>query len=258
MRWRWISLHAASSRIIRTPSFESIDGLLAPIGCAAIDKSQNLSTIGRVDVALRMLNDIHDPNFLTFSIGICNLCKLNDFKNIQNVLQKMLRMGYYPNAGNFSMVVNVFANRIVFSKIGRYDDALDVFFSLPKRKLVPDSYTLCSIMSAVCMSRQAGYPSGAVEFYNDMIDRGFIPDRYSYAGLLSGLCGMGRIGEAVNVYRAIVRNHFCLDPHIHTMVTDALLSSGNYHRAIRLFRKAVVEKYPLDVVSYTVAIHGLF
>ncbi|GFY97316.1 hypothetical protein Acr_11g0016220 [Actinidia rufa] len=345
-----------------------------------------LFKIGRVDLALRMLNEIHDPNFLTFSIGICNLCKINDFKNIQNVLRKMLRMGYYPNAGNFSMVVNCFcksgklaealqllglmislgiptsvsvwsilidgfcksgklvmacnllermvetgcspnvvtctslikgfmksqmpdrALRILstmdskgyspdlilcnvlidcFSKIGRYDDALDVFCSFPKRKLVPDSYTLCSIISVVCMSRQydllpllisglaiqadlvvcnslliyfcrAGYPSGAVELYNDMIDRGFIPDRYSYAGLLSGLCGMGRIGEAVNVYRAIVRNHFCLDPHIHTIVIDGLISSGNYHRAIRLFRKAVVEKYPLDVVSYTLAIHGLF
>ncbi|CAL5439298.1 unnamed protein product [Camellia sinensis] len=173
------------------------------------------------------------------------------------------------------------------SKMGRCDDALDVFFSLPKRKLVPDSYTLCSIMSALFMSRQfdllpilisglaiqadlvvcnsllsyfcrAGYPSGADEFYNDMIERGFIPDGYSYSGLLSGLCGTGRIGEAVKVYYAIVRNNFCLDPHIHTTIIDGLISSGKFHRAIRLFRKAVAEKYPLDVVSYAVAIQGLF
>ncbi|CAL5443605.1 unnamed protein product [Camellia sinensis] len=173
------------------------------------------------------------------------------------------------------------------SKMGRCDDALDVFFSLPKRKLVPDSYTLCSIMSTLFMSRQfdllpilisglaiqadlvvcnsllsyfcrAGYPSGADEFYNDMIERGFIPDGYSYSGLLSGLCGTGRIGEAVKVYYAIVRNNFCLDPHIHTIIIDGLISSGKFHRAIRLFRKAVAEKYPLDVVSYAVAIQGLF
>ncbi|KAL6996097.1 hypothetical protein U1Q18_006236 [Sarracenia purpurea var. burkii] len=342
--------------------------------------------IGRVDVALRMLKETHDPNFLTYSTAICNLCKLNDLMNIKDVLQKMLRKGYYLNARTFSMVVNCFcklgrldealqllglmislgiptsvsvwsilidgfcksgklvmagyllekmvetgcspnvvtctslikaymesqmpgrALRILgimeskgcppdlvlcnvlidcFSKIGRYDDALDVFFSFPKRNLMPDSYTLCSIMSLIRMSRQfdllpilisglaieadlvvcnslmsyfcrAGYPSGAVELYNDMIDRGFIPDGYSYAGLLNGLCGLGRIGEAVNVYCGVVRNHFCLDPHIHTIIIDRLISSGKFHLAIVLFRKAIAEKYPLDVVSYTVAIRGFF
>ncbi|KAI7987013.1 putative pentatricopeptide repeat-containing protein [Camellia lanceoleosa] len=345
-----------------------------------------LFKIGLVDVALRVFKETQDPNFLTFSIAISNLCKLSDLMNIQDVLKEMLRKGYCLNSGTFSMVLNCFckmgrlaealqllglmitlgiptsvsvwsilidgyckSDNLVMagyllekmieagcspnvvtctslikgfmdsqmpgkalcilstmeskgcstdlvlcnvlidclSKMGRCDDALDVFFSLPKRKLVPDSYTLCSIMSAIFMSRQfdllpilisglaiqadlvvcnsllsyfcrAGYPSGAVEFYNDMIDRGFIPDGYSYSGLLSGLCGTGRIGEAVRVYYAIVRNNFCLDPHIHTIIIDGLISSGKFHRAIRLFRKAVAEKYPLDVVSYTVAIQGLF
>ncbi|KAL7162891.1 hypothetical protein ACSBR2_043209 [Camellia fascicularis] len=307
-----------------------------------------LFKIGLVDVALRVFKERQDPNFLTFSIAISNLCKLSDLMNIQDVLKEMLRKGYCLNSVTFSMVLNCFckmgrlaealqllglmitlgiptsvsvwsilidgyckSDNLVMagyllekmieagcspnvvtcttlikgfmdsqkpgkllcilstmeskgcstdlvlcnvlidclSKMGRCDDALDVFFSLPKRKLVPDSYTLCSIMSAIFMSRQfdllpilisglaiqadlvvcnsllsyfcrAGYPSGAVEFYNDMIDRGFILDGYSYSGLLSGLCGTGR--------------------------------------AIRLFRKAVAEKYPLDVVSYTVAIQGLF
>ncbi|XP_058227681.1 putative pentatricopeptide repeat-containing protein At1g16830 [Rhododendron vialii] len=370
-------------------AFEAFEGMIS-YGYTPNTYARNifmdvLFKVGRSDVALQLLKETEDLNFLTFSIAICNLCKLNDLINIRDVLRKMLRKGYYLNAGNCSMVMNCFckvgrlaealqllalmicqgntisvtvwsilidgfcksgelvmagyllekmvefgcspnvvtctslikgflelkmpnnALRILstmeskgcpadlvlcnvlidcLSKTGRYDDALDVFFSFPKRELVPDSYTLCSVMSAVCKSRQfdllpilidgiaiqtdlvvcnyllsyfcrAGHPAGAVELYNDMIDRGFEPDGYSYAGLLSGLCGTGRIGDALNVYRAIVSNQYCLDPHIHTIILDGLIRSGKFLGAIRLFREAVAEKYPLDVFSYTVAIHGL-
>ena len=47
------------------------------------------------------------------------------------------------------------------------------------------------------------------------------------------------------------------DAYIHTVITDGLVKAGKFYKAIRVFRKAVVEKYPLDAVSYTVAIHGL-
>ncbi|CAK9164611.1 unnamed protein product [Ilex paraguariensis] len=345
-----------------------------------------LFKIGRVDVAMSVLKDTQVPNFLSFSIAICNLCKLNDVVNVKSVLRNMLSHGYYLNPENYYMVLRsccklgrlaealqvlglmvtlgiptsgkvwsvlidgfcksgrldmagyllekmvetgcppnvvtctslikgymefqrpssafsilsnmeskgcspdlILCNVLIdcLSKMGRYDDALDVFYSLPKRKLVPDSYTFCSVMSIVCFSQQftllpilisglviepdlvlcnsllsyfckAGYPSGAVEFYCDMIARGFIPDRYTYVGLLSGLCGAGRINEAVNVYRGIVSTQFGLDAHIHSVIIDGLIKSGDFHRAIRLFRKAAAEKYPLDVVSYTVAINGLF
>ncbi|KAL6966619.1 hypothetical protein U1Q18_032400 [Sarracenia purpurea var. burkii] len=76
--------------------------------------------IGRVDAALRMLKETQDPNFLTYNTAICNLCKLNDLMNIKDVLQKMLRKGYYLNARTFSMVVNCFC------KLGRLDEALQL------------------------------------------------------------------------------------------------------------------------------------
>ncbi|XP_059642382.1 putative pentatricopeptide repeat-containing protein At1g16830 isoform X2 [Cornus florida] len=344
-----------------------------------------LFKIGRVDEALGVLKENQFPNFLTFRIAICNLCRLNDLSNVQGLLRNMLRKGYRPDGKTFLTVLNCYCKlgRLVealqvlslmitfgistsvttwsilidgfckcgrlgaagylldkmvetgcspnvvtytplvkgfmqskmassafsilsrmeskgcsldlvlcnvlidcLSKLGQYDDALDVFFSLSKRNLIPDSYTLCSIMSAICLSKQfdllpilvsgpaiqsdlavcnsllsyfckAGYPSGAVEFYNDIIDRGFIPDMYTFAGLLTGLCGAGRVSEAVNVYHGILINHFGQDAQIHTVIVNGLIKAGQFQKAIRLFRKAMVKKYPLDVVSYTVAIHGL-
>lgn len=49
--------------------------------------------IGHMDMARRVLRDIKAPNFLSYKIAVCNLCKLNNVKNIQGVLQIMLRAG---------------------------------------------------------------------------------------------------------------------------------------------------------------------
>ncbi|KAA8541531.1 hypothetical protein F0562_022683 [Nyssa sinensis] len=220
------------------------------------------------------------PNVVTYTSLIKGYMQSQMPRNAFSILRTMESKGCSPDL----VLCNVLIDCL--SKMGRCDDALDVFFSLPKRKLRPDSYTFCSIMSAICLSQRfallpilisgfviqadlvvcnslltyfckAGYPSGAVEFYNDMIDKGFIPDGYSYVGLLSGLCGTGKMGEAINVYRGIVMSHYGHDAHIHTIMIDGLIKAGMFHKAIRLFRKAVAE-YPLDVVSYTVAIYGLF
>ncbi|KAL2508098.1 putative pentatricopeptide repeat-containing protein [Forsythia ovata] len=343
-----------------------------------------LFKIGRVDVALRVLKETQAPNFLSFSTAICNLCKMNDFNNVKDVLRSMLSKGYYLNYETYSLVLNCFCKFIrlsealqllglmtvsgapisvnvwsilidgfcksgqidvaayllekmvesgcspnivtctslikglleskmaskafeildtleskgcypdlvlsnvlidCLSKMGRYGDAFEVFSSLRERRLIPDVYTFASLMSTVCLSRQyvllpllisgmaiepdlvvcnsllsyfskAGYPDGAVDFYNDMIDRGFLPDKYSFAGLLSALCRLGRIQEAVNVYFGIVRSHPHIDAHIHTIIINGLIKSGNSHRAIRLLKKAASE-FSLDVVSYNVAIGGL-
>ncbi|CAH9131082.1 unnamed protein product [Cuscuta epithymum] len=344
-----------------------------------------LFKVGCASVALQVLKEMESPNFLTFSISISHLCKLNDMVNLHYVLRTMLRNGYYLNPETFSSVLSSycesgqlskatqllglmivlgvptcvivwsivingyskfgkldFANHLLnkmvssgcmpnmvtctslvkgylesqmpnkafkildtmksigcfpdlimcnvlihcLSKTGNYDEAIDVFCSLGERGLTPDPYTLSSIMSTVCLCKEftllpilingldihadlvvcnsflsffckAGYPKGAVEFYNDMIYRGFQPDNYTFAGLLSGLCRLGKTSQAIDVYQGMVKNQDVLDAHIHTVIINELIKSGEFHQAIRLFRQAVEEKLNLDVVSYTVAIDGL-
>ncbi|KAL3825007.1 hypothetical protein ACJIZ3_021036 [Penstemon smallii] len=344
-----------------------------------------LFRIGRVDLALKVLDETKGPNFLSFNIAVCNLCRLNEVDKVKAVLRCMLMAGYYLNPETYSLVLKCFCkfskldealqvlsmmlvlgaplsvniwsimidgfckygqieaaayllhkmveigcspnivtctslikgfleSRIpkkafeildtlerkgcfpdivlcnvlidCFSKMGWYDDAFEVFSNLRERKLIPDVYTFSSLVSTICLSRQydllplltsglaiepdlvvcnsllsyfckSGNPEGAVEFYNDMIDRGFQPDKYSYAEVLSALCRLGRIDEAVNVYHGMIRKHLGLDAQIHTIIINALIKSGSSHKAIKLFKKAASEKFLLDVVSYNVAINGL-
>lgn len=344
-----------------------------------------LFKIERVEVALRVLKETQVPNFLSYNIAVCNLCKLNDLVNLQDVLTIMLRKRYYPNQEIFFVILNCYckgsciveAKQILglmivlgvpicervwsilidvyckagnmdaashllkkmvesgyspnvvtctslikgffesqmpskafgildtmeskgcfpdlvlynvlidcLSKMGRYEDAINAFLLLQEQRLIPDSYTLCSLITTVCISKQfielpllitgfkiqpdlvacnsflsyfckAGYPAGAIELYNEMIYRGFVADKYTFAGLLTGLCRSGRIGEAVKVYHGLVRSHVGLDSHIITVIVNGLIKSGKFHIASSLIKKAASRKSQLDDVSYTIAISGL-
>ncbi|GMH03873.1 hypothetical protein Nepgr_005712 [Nepenthes gracilis] len=341
--------------------------------------------IQRADLGLTILRNMPAPNFLSFNIALCNLCKLNDLNSIGVVIRSMMKTGYYPNVETLVMVLNCFSkkgrmaqafqlvglmvslgnqvsvvvwsilidglckrgrhvlaiyllekmidtgcspnvvtytslvkglmesemindalrilnlmesrgcevdlvlcNMLIdcFSKIGRYDEALGVFFGLRKHNIYPDSYTYSSLFSTLRLSGKfhllpkvaggsvipadlvvcnslisyfckAGLATHAVKFYDSMLEKGFTPDKYTFAGLLNALCRAKIIDEAIKVYHGITMNHFDLDAHVHTMIIGGLIKAGKHHRAIHLFREAVTAKYPLDVVSYTVAIHGL-
>ncbi|PHU27500.1 hypothetical protein BC332_05832 [Capsicum chinense] len=273
-----------------------------------------LFKIERVEVALRVLKENQDPNFMSYSIAVC---KLNDLVNLQDVLTIMLRKSYYPNEETFFVILNCYCKggcigeakqvlglmivlgvticqrvwsvlidvhckagnmdaasdllkKMVGSgyspnvvtctlplEMGRYEDAINAHFLLREQRLVPDSYTLCCLITTVCLSKQftelpllitgfkiqpdlvacnsflsyfckAGYPAGAVEFYSDMIDRGFIADNYTFAGLLTGLCSL--IKKAVSEKSQ-------LDDVCYTIAIRGLLTGGEVGEAYALFRQ---------------------
>ncbi|XP_034696858.1 putative pentatricopeptide repeat-containing protein At1g16830 isoform X2 [Vitis riparia] len=265
-------------------------GLMATLGIPIsvtvwsilIDGYRRIGKIGRAGNLLeKMVETGCSPNVVTYTTLIKGFMESGMVSRALDVLRIMGTKGCDYDLVLYNVLIDC------LSKVGRYDDALGIFFSLPKRKMVPDSYTFSSILSAICLSQRfsllpklfssglevhtdlvvcnsllsyfckAGFPSLAVEFYNDMLDRGFMIDQYSFVGLLSGLCGSGRVDEAVNVYSGILVNHSDLDAHIHTIIIGGLIKAGKFHRAVRLFKKAMVERYTLDAVSYTVAIYGL-
>ncbi|XP_031131525.1 putative pentatricopeptide repeat-containing protein At1g16830 isoform X1 [Ipomoea triloba] len=242
------------------------------------------SKSGRLDIAdyllAKMIAGGCTPNIVACTSLIKGYLESQMTSKAFEILAAMESKGCYPDLVMCNVLIDC------LSKIGSYDDAIDVFCSLTERGLTPDSYTLSSIMSTICLSKEfillpilisglditadlvvcnsflsyfckAGYPAGAVEFYNDIIDRGFQPDKYTFTGLLSGLCRLGKTSQAVNVYWGIVKSQHGLDAHIHTVIINELIKCGEFHQAIRLFRKAVAEKFQLDVVSYTVALDGL-
>ncbi|XP_072961962.1 uncharacterized protein [Typha angustifolia] len=241
--------------------------------------------IGRVDAAITLLQNMVysgcSPTVVTYTSVIKGLFRAQRQDEVVGLLDCMLSSKCTPDLILFNVLMDC------LSKDRRYDDAINVFFGLYERKLQPDSFTLSTLMSILCSSGnmrllcklvprinasfdlvacnsilnilcKAGFPSHAVGFYFDMVEKGIIPDSYSYVGLLNALFWLGRIDCAISVYHAIVVNNPNLDAYVHTTILNGLIKRGKYCMAIRLFRKAVSENYRLDVVCYTIAIHGLF
>ncbi|KAI4331847.1 hypothetical protein L6164_016801 [Bauhinia variegata] len=250
-----------------------------------------------------------------WTILINALCQLHRLALAGSLLEKMAETGCSPNVVTYTSLIKAFmeskkvseafyflkamecsghfpdlilCNVLIdcLSKVGRYQEAIEVFLSLSKQNLAPDSYTLSSLLSTICLSRRfslfpelvhghiidadlvffnsllryyckAGFHALVVELYNDIIDRGFTPDKCTFTGLLSGLCAARRVDEAVDVYHGILMMNYDVDAYIHTVIMDGLIKVGKFHNAIRVFRKVIMEKYPLDIVSYMVAISGL-
>ncbi|CAA6669611.1 unnamed protein product [Spirodela intermedia] len=218
--------------------------------------------LGRAEYASELLGKMADsgcsPTVITYTTVIKGLleCQLSD--EAFHLLDLMLSNGYQPDL----VLCNVLVDFLCKSK--RYDDAIGVILCLQEWNLKPDSYTLSSMMRILCAYGKielipkliaafgipvdlvaCWFPYKAVEFYDDMVDRGFIPDNFSFAGLLNGLCRSGRVDDAVKVYTGILLNGNSVDAHVHTVVFNGLIKGGKAHTAIRLFRKAVSENFAL-------------
>ncbi|KAF5726833.1 Pentatricopeptide repeat superfamily protein putative isoform 2 [Tripterygium wilfordii] len=273
----------------RLPEAQHVLGVMITLGISfseaawsmVINLFCKLHQLGTAGSLLRKMVDTGcSPNVVTYTVLIKGYIESQMVTDAFNILSKMLAEGKTPDLVLYNVLI------YCLSKAGRYDDALDVFISLSEQKLVPDSYTFCSLLSAICLSRRftllpklvarfvgnadimvlnsllsyyckAGFPSLAVELCVEMLNRGFTLDEYSFVGFINGLCGARRIDEAVSVYLHIGKNHSNLGPHVHTVIMGGLIKEGKYHRAIKLFRRAIDENYPLDAVSYMVGIIGL-
>ncbi|KAK7381424.1 hypothetical protein VNO78_34101 [Psophocarpus tetragonolobus] len=221
------------------------------------------------------------PNVVTYTTLFKALMQSNMVARALRLFNVMLSTGQIPDL----ILCNVLIDCL--SKSGRCHDAIRVFLSLSDHNLKPDSYTFTSLLYTICRSRmfhllpklvlvsrhidadlvfcntllssltKADLPSLAIGFYDHMINEGFVPDKYSFAGLLSALCAVGRVDEAVNVYRGVVMSYHDTDSHVHTVITSGLIKTRKYHKAASFFKSAVMNKYPLDNVAYTVGICAL-
>ena len=228
----------------------------------------------------KMVNYECSPNVITYTVVIKGLLEARLPEKAFYLLDVMLSKGL-----DLDMVLcNVLIDFLCKSK--RYDDAIELIICLQEWNLKPDSYTLPSLMNLLCTYGQieliprfidvldisvdlvacnslmhilckAGFPSNAIDFYDDVVESGFMPDNYSYAALLSALCRSGRVDDAVRVYKGILLRGSFLDAHVHTIVFNGLIRGGQPHTAINLFRKAVRGNFGLDSVSFAALVYGM-
>ncbi|ESQ35127.1 hypothetical protein EUTSA_v10007086mg [Eutrema salsugineum] len=221
------------------------------------------------------------PNLVTYTSLIKGFMDFGMVDEAFSVLSTVQSKGLAPDIVLCNVMIHT------FTRLGRFEEARNVFTSLKKRKLVADRYTFASMVSSLCLSREFdllpkiadsigteldlvtgnslincfskfGHMSYALKVFCIMSNKDLALDCYTYTGFLTALClGGASARDAVNMYENIIRRNIRVDAHFHTAIIDGLVEVGKYSIAIRLFNRCILERYPLDVVSYTVAIKGL-
>ncbi|KAL1224178.1 putative pentatricopeptide repeat-containing protein [Cardamine amara subsp. amara] len=230
-----------------------------------------------VDLFNKMMQIGCSPNLVTYTSLIKGFMDFGMVEEAFTVLSTVESKGLAPDIGLCNVMIHT------FTKLGRFEDARNVFTSLRNNKLVADQYTFASMVSSLCLSRDCdigiindskkevdlvlgnsllnlfckfGDFSSAVELFCNMSNEDYALDCYTYTGYLTAVCRGERPDDAVSHYKMIAKK-MSLDAQFHTAIINSLIERGKYNTAIHLFKRCILEKYPLDVVSYTVAIKGL-
>uniref|UniRef100_K3ZFK3 Pentacotripeptide-repeat region of PRORP domain-containing protein n=1 Tax=Setaria italica TaxID=4555 RepID=K3ZFK3_SETIT len=243
---------------------------------------------GRLDDAYRILAKMvgsgSPPTVITYTPLLKGFLRAGMHDLASELLGSMVSAGCSPDI----VMYNVLMDCMV--KARRYDDALDIYMQIHGRQIQPDAYTLSSlvrvlqlssyerllpripslirhsdtsydlvvcnsVLSALCKS---GFPTDAIQFYFDMIEKNIRPDSYTYVSLLHSLCQLEMVNHAINFYRSTAMRDPESNSYVHATILCILVRQGRNLMALRILREAVRENCALDAVCYTTVLHGLF
>ncbi|XVF47209.1 hypothetical protein PTKIN_Ptkin03bG0090800 [Pterospermum kingtungense] len=164
-----------------------------------------LFKIGQVDVAIKVLKETWSPNFLTFNIALCNLCKLSDLSNIKDVSRRMFLEGYYPNDKTLEMILNCFCKR------GRLAEAYQVLGLMITLGISVSVNVWSILIDGFCQLRQ---PAMANNLFKRMLRTGCRPNVVIYTTLIKGFLHSQMIASGLAVELDLVvcnalLNYFC-------------------------------------------------
>ncbi|KAM3746772.1 hypothetical protein ACB098_06G226200 [Castanea mollissima] len=199
-----------------------------------------LFKIGRVDVAIKVLKETQLPNFLTFNIALCNLCKLNDLVRVREVFTMMLGMGYYPNVETFEMVLNCFC------KLSKLVEAYQVLGRMVTLG-IPISVNVWSILiDGFCRLHRIDIACSLLEKMGKI---GCPPNVVTYTTLIKGLMETKMVGDAFHVLNIMKSKGYAPDLVLCNVLIDCFSKIGRYDDALDVFVNFGNKKLAPD--SYT-------
>ncbi|KAL9181558.1 hypothetical protein ACHAXT_010363 [Thalassiosira profunda] len=154
------------------------------------------------------------------------------------------------NLVTYNTMINAFAI------VGQYQNAYDVFQSLKKSPIRPDSVTYTALIKA---SIKAGDTEKALDLLDDMKWTGARPDIVSYNSVIESLCSAGRLFEAkdlVNEMETI--EGVSPDSMTYGLLMRGLLGAGKPGPCLTLFESACADSRTAELTEnvqlYTTAI----
>ncbi|GAB4849940.1 hypothetical protein Ancab_029240 [Ancistrocladus abbreviatus] len=198
--------------------------------------------IGLVGVGFKVLRETSAPNFLSFNIALCNLCKLNDLFNVKMVTRDMLARGYHPNVETFLMILNCFCKK------GRIAEAFQVV-GLMISLGIPVSVLVWSILiDGLCRNRR---PIMANHLLEKMIDAGCIPNVVVYTSLVKGFMESQMVDDALRIIDHMESRGCQIDLVLYNVLIDCLAKMGRYDEALGILFEMRKWNFKPDMYTFS-------
>lgn len=138
---------------------------------------------------------------------------------------------------------------------GRYEEANEVYKTLKKSKLRPDSITLTTLIKA---SIKDGNLAKALDLLDDMKWIGLLPDLVTYNRIIEALCNANRLYEAKDLVNEMELTKVKPDSMTYVLLMTGLLKANKPGPCLTLFESAFADQRTTalteNVQLYTTAI----
>ncbi|KAL5758786.1 hypothetical protein ACOSP7_021397 [Xanthoceras sorbifolium] len=209
---------------------------------------------GDVDAGIRVLKETPLPNFLSFKIALCNLCKLNDAISVKDVLRIMLERGFYPNVETFEMVLNCFC------KMGQIGEVYQVLGLITTLGISLSLYGWSLLIDWFCRLSRLGMAGYLLE---KMVESGHSPNVVTFTPLIKGFMETKMDSHAFRILEIMKSKGLLPDLVLYNVLIDCLSKIGRYDDALEFFvglsnRKLVPDSYTFSSLLSTLCLSRRF
>ncbi|KAL8141035.1 hypothetical protein V2J09_007056 [Rumex salicifolius] len=228
-----------------------------------------------------------EPTPSAYHFVVRTLTRSAQFAEIHPVLSHL------ESVEKFDIPERFFVDLIrVYGQNRMFQDAIDLFFRIPRFRCVPSAYSLNALLSILCRNRghirtvpeilvkchcmsvrvdessflilikalcRIGKVGNAIKLLNHIIEAGFIPDDKMYSVILSSLCKSKAVSwsEVIRFFEDIKNDGFVPSRADYSTVINSLVKQGRGMEALDVLGEMKGDGIKPDIICYTLALRGV-
>ncbi|XP_008380488.2 putative pentatricopeptide repeat-containing protein At1g12700, mitochondrial [Malus domestica] len=190
------------------------------------------------------------PSIWTFNCLFGALSKMKQYSAVVSMCKQLMGCAQFRlDVSTMTMFLNYMC------RLNRMDLGFSVLAITLKYGLQPNAHSINTLLHGLCKNSSL---AKAMEFFQEIEEKGYTCDEITYATIINGLCKAGKTSKALEILMKMWEdgrlkpNQDCYNP-----IIDSLCKERRIGEALTLFRDMISKNVVPNVFSYATLIHGL-